>query len=62
MYRITKEEWEEIPKDYKSEYVDYDRTHTELVGARTVLGGCIDQSLIGILLVEGVHFIIVDDK
>lgn len=62
MYKITRKQWNNFPDDYKSKFVDYQGVMPEMVGRKTVLGGCVDPSMGATLLVEGLHFIIIDDE
>lgn len=62
MYKITKKQWDKFPDSYKSKFVDYQGVMPELVERKTVLGGCVDSSMGTTLLIEGLHFIIIDDE
>lgn len=66
MIKVTNEEWNNIPKDYKGRWERYIKDNgwqpdlpEEYIGKRTVLSGCISDE-IGALLTEGVHFEIVE--
>lgn len=56
MKKITKKEYNEIPKDYRGIYSDYQGTHPHLKGRKTMLSY---ENGATVLLIEGVHFEIV---
>ena len=61
MIEISKKEWDSIANDYKGEWQDYYNERPEWIGRRVVMSGCIskDPNELGKLLIEGVHFTIV---
>lgn len=58
--KISKEKWDSIYTDYKGTWQDYYNERPQWVGRKVVMSGCINPKELGSLLVEGVHFIIVD--
>ena len=58
--RITKEQWNAIPGDYKGRWGKDDwGAQKEWIGKRTVLEGCLPGGHGTTLLTEGIHFEIV---
>lgn len=62
LIEVSQEKWDSIYSDYKGTWRDYYDECPEWKGRKTVMSGCIteDPTELGKLLVEGVHFIIVD--
>lgn len=61
MLKISKNKWDAIPSDYKGEWHDYYNEHPEWLGRKTVMSGCVtDPKELGKLLIEDVHFVIVE--
>ncbi len=62
MLSVPQSKWDSIPADYKGEWMDYYDEHPEWIGRKVVMSGCIteDPTELGKLLIEGVHFEIVD--
>lgn len=62
MIKITREQWDSICADYKGEWQDYHNDHPEWTGKKVVMSTCITENPNELckLLVEGVHFEIVD--
>lgn len=56
MERITKQQWDAIPKDYKGRFLDYHGTHPEWKGRRTAFLPGHGTTL----FIEGVSFEIID--
>lgn len=54
---VWQSEWDKIPDDYKGVWTD-ERT-PEYVGKKTVLSGCLSDT-IGALLIEDYHFVILN--
>lgn len=64
MIKITREKWNSIDSDFKGEWKDYyGGDHPEWVGKKTVMSTCITENPNELcqLLVEGVHFEIMED-
>lgn len=61
--KVSKEKWDSIHSDYKGTWQGYYDEKTEWIGRKVVMSGCItnNPNELGKLLVEGVHFIIVDN-
>lgn len=64
MITISKADWEKVPSDYKGIWHDYHGEKPEWLGRKVVMSTCIthNPNEICSLLVEGVHFIIQDEK
>jgi len=65
LIRVTKKEWDAIPKNYKGRWDEWIKTQgyqpdlpDEYIGKRTVFEGCITDHAGTALLTEGIHFII----
>ena len=63
MYKITKQEWDKIPNDFKGKwdedvvnYLDLDKSY---IGKKTILEGCLTNTPKTNVLTEDIHFIIV---
>ena len=61
MIKVRREDWDAIHPDYKGIFQDYHGDCPEWKGRNCVMSGCVSKEL-GKLLIEGVHFIIVDDE
>jgi len=63
MFKISKEKWDSIEADYKGIWQDYHNDHPEWLGKKVVMSTCItdNPNELGKLLVEGVHFCIVNE-
>lgn len=59
MIKISMEKWNSISTDYKGVWYDYYNEKPQWKGKKVVLSGCISNEF-GKLLVEDVHFTIVD--
>jgi hypothetical protein len=67
MIKVTRKQWDSIPKDYKGIWEKWIKENgwqpdlpEEYIGKRTVFEGCITDHASITLLTEGIHFIIVD--
>jgi len=63
MLKITKQQWDQIPNDYKSIWKKQNQNlnsniPNEFFGKRTVFEGCIKSGAGIVLITEGVHFVI----
>lgn len=62
MIQVKKKDWDKIPLDYKGIFQDYYNECPEWKGRKCVMSGCITNNPreLGMLFIEGVHFVIVD--
>ena len=64
MLEIPRSRWDGISADYKGEWQDYHGDHPEWLGRKVVMSTCITENPNEKckLLIEGVHFEIVDTR